>query len=434
MKKLLLSFFILLSVQFAMARKVVVTSGSDNETALTPGMLRYIISTAQSNDTITFNVSKVNLEAKLDISSSVVIDGGKEMVTIDGGSKNQIFNITAYFSSTTILIKNLKLINGKRDSDYGWGGAMYVFVSGGKVSVDNCIFSNNEAVASSDGQGGALRNQGGTFTNCSFFNNKVSGTAGPQGGGAVMAVGGRFINCVFSGNEARYGGGVYATSGALLINCTFTNNSATSSNSAGGIQSEDSKFVNCIAYNNYVNSSINNINAISNSVVTNCAIEASNDLVGTDGNIGLSTSPFKGGNDADSLSLIESSTCIDAGTTSGVTVLAMDILGNHRVAGTNIDLGAYEYGSTPITTGLFTTVATKEPGLYPNPSKGSVYFNKDVFQNRNISIEVYDLTGKLILSQNEISATNAFHIAQTGLFQVKIISDGSAYYQKIVIE
>ena len=414
-----------------MARKVVVTSTSDNESSPTSGMLRYLVDNAQLNDTITFNVSTVNLVAQIDVASSIVIDGGTGMVTIDGGANDRIFNVTSYSSTTKIVIKNLKLINGKEVSDYGWGGAMYVFATSGSVNVDNCIFSNNEAVATDDGQGGALRNQGGTFTNCSFFNNKVSGSAGPQGGGAVQAIGGLFINCVFSNNQAKWGGGVYASNNAQFFNCTFTNNKATSTSSAGGIQSEEAEFVNCISYNNSVNGSESNINAISNSVIKNCAMESSNSFVGTNGNIGLSSSPFKGGNGADSLTLIDGP-CVNAGTTTGITVLSIDILGNIRITGSAIDLGAYEFNSTPLSTSVFTSVYKNTVVLYPNPSKGTVYFNNGILQTNNIEVEVYDLTGKLILTQSQTNSP--LTIAEPGLYQVKVKSNNSVYYQKIIIE
>ncbi len=415
-----------------MARKLVVTSASDNVSSATSGMLRYYVKNSQSGDTITFAVAKVTLAGQIDVSSSVVIDGGANKTTLDGNFKDRILNVTAYFSSDKITIKNLKLINGKRTSDYGWGGGMYVFTSSGNVAVDNCIFYNNEAVAGDDGQGGALRNQGGIFTNCVFSNNKVSGTAGPQGGGGVAAIGGTFINCVFTNNAAKWGGAVYASNNAKFYNCTITNNKATSTSSSGGIQSEGATFVNCVAYNNHVNSTINNVNAIDNSVVKNSAFEAGNALVGTEGNIGLPTSPFKGGHNTDSLSLAENSTCIDAGTTTGITVLTTDLAGNKRIANGLIDLGAYEYASSPITSLSDSEIAEKTPVLYPNPSTGTVYLNKGDLQNSHI--EIYDLVGNFILAQDNIGTGDAISIPQSGVYIVKIKIDGKVYNQKLIVE
>ncbi|WP_028979129.1 choice-of-anchor Q domain-containing protein [Sporocytophaga myxococcoides] len=438
MKNLLLSIFFLSSFQFAIANKVLVTSSSDDVSNPTFGMLRYFIYNSSNGDTIMFNVPNVNLLTKIDIITSVVIDGGKEMVTIDGGYNDQLFNVIAYNSSTTISIKNLKLINGKIISDNAWGGAMKVItgdVSGGKAIVENCIFYNNEAFAFHDGQGGALYSKGlaGVFINCSFFNNKLSGTADLQEGGAVMAWGGTFINCVFSGNQAKNVGGVYAHPDAQFFNCTFAGNRATASNSVGGIQSDKAYFENCIAFNNYANSTSKNINAINFSSIKNCAIESTNALVGLNGNIGLNTSPFRGGSDDDSLSLVQGSPCIDAGT-SDLLAWPTDILGNKRIAGAKIDMGAYEYGSAPIAAGIFTSVVQKEPVLYPNPSKGTVYLNQEILQNGIFSIEVFDLLGKLILVQNDMDESCMLLIEEQGIFQVKIRSNNTVYFQKIVIE
>lgn len=433
MKKLLISLTLLFSIQLVMAKKLVVTSASDIVDSPTSGMLRYFVNNAESGDTITFSVAKVTLAGQISVSSTVVIDGGSNKVTVDGNFLDRVFNVTTYSSINQIVIKNLKIINGKRTGDLAWGGGMYVFVSGGTVTVDNCVFYNNEAAtnAGGDGQGGALRNQGGTFTNCSFINNKVTGTTGPQGGGGVQAVDGTFINCVFSGNKAKYGAGIYA-SDAYIYNCTAANNKSTGSGAAAGIQSEGTGvIVNCVAYNNLLNTTVSNISALEQTKVTNCALESGNALVGTNGNIGLTASPFKGGKTADSLSLIQGSSCIDAGTSTNITVLANDIAGNKRTAGNAIDIGAYEYGST---VGIFDQTSDTELVVYPNPSKGIFYLTADVLKSGKVSVEVYDLIGNLVSVQDDITSGGYFQIAKSGVFLAKINVDNTVYRQKLIVE
>lgn len=430
MKKLLISIACFISMQAVMARKVTVTSSADNVNSPTVGMLRYHLENAQSDDTITFSVSSVKLEGQISLSfKSFVLDGtSMGHVTLDGQSKDRILNVSMYSSSSSVTLKNLKFVNGYRNSDYGYGGALYGFVSSGELNVDNCIFENNSVFSKYDAQGGAIRTNGGTFTNCTFIKNSSFGNQA-QGGGAVQAVGGLFINCLFYMNESKYGGGVYASNGAEFYNCTFVRNVVTVE--GGGIESEGATFVNCISYNNYVNTTISNIKDYS-STVKYCAFETGNALVGTDGNIGLSSSPFKGGSNADSLTLAQGSTCINAGTSVGITVLSTDLLSNKRVEGLAIDMGVYEFGSSPLT-GLNVITSSEEAILYPNPSKGTVYLNSSVFNNSGYDVEVFDMSGNLILQQSN-SKAEKFQLSNTGIYHVKIKTAHSSYVQKVIVQ
>lgn len=434
MKIIFTSFLVFFVLQFGIARKLVVTSSGDDIDNPTVGMLRYYVENFAANDTITFSVDKVSLDASLRITNSVIIDGSSMgMVTLDGQYKDNIFNISTYFSSSKVSIKNLKIVNGKRSDSYAFGGGMYVFIGSGSVVVENCIFENNEANTTSDGQGGALRTDGGTFKNCAFINNKVTGTAGPQGGGGIMAIGGTFINCVIAGNTAKSGGGIYATSGAKFYNCTIANNHATRSESGGGIISESAEFINCVSYNNFSQGSISNIytyGSVTN--IKNCAFESGNTLVGSNNNIGLSSSPFVGGNSADSLSLNSTSPCINAGSTSGIVVLDKDFAGNTRLADGTIDIGAYEYNNS--VTSVLHSFVNSQSLVYPNPSTGIIFFKPDVLQAKLLSVEVYSMSGSKLTTINGDIALQGFRIDQRGIFQLRILTSEGVFQEKIVIQ
>jgi hypothetical protein len=434
MKTIVTLFLLFFVLQIGMARKLVVTSTSDDIENPTDGMLRYFIKNFQYNDTITFDVDKVSLEGSLVITNSVIIDGSSRgMVTLDGQFKGRVFNIKPYYGYE-VLIKNLKIVNGKISDSFAFGGGMYVFLGSGKsVTVENCIFQNNEANASSDGQGGALRTDGGTFINCSFINNKVTGTAGPQGGGGIMAIGGTFINCVIAGNTAKYGGGVYA-SDAKFYNCTVSGNIATNADAGGGIVSESAEIINCVSYSNFSNGVISNIDAYGKiTLIKNCAFDLGNPLVTINYNIALVfSSPFKGGIGADSLSLAVESPCINAGTTSGIEILNTDFLGNSRISGGKIDIGAYEYNS-PVTSILNNNLSNQSV-VYPNPSSGKIYFKKDVLNSQILSVEIYTISGTQLYSIKEENVLQGFKIDQSGIFQLRVFTNEGVFHEKVVIQ
>lgn len=355
MKKYIFSLSLVFGAFYcANARKLIVTLGTDNVNNPTIGMLRYYIKNALVSDTITFNVDRVNLLAELGIDDiNMVIDGSSRgTVTLDAGSNGRVFSISCS-DKTLIGLKNLIIQNGKSDTGFTFGGGMYIFttfLTTGDVVVENCVFQNNQVVANVDGQGGAVRCQGGTFKNCTFLNNKVTGTTTSLAGGAVVALRATFINCLFSGNSARYAGGIYCIGACKIFNCTITKNQSELSASAGGISMNDynsSEIVNCIVYDNKANGSINNIDVGTDAgKYSNCATDTNNPLVGKNGNIGLSITPFKLGSGVDSLTLNPNTLCIDRGTTQGIQVLPFDIQGNARVINGAIDIGAYESTTT----------------------------------------------------------------------------------------
>lgn len=346
--------FIVLAIYAIQAKATthVVTLSTDNYDNPQVGMLRYYIDNASSGDTIIFNVANVMLDTSLRITgiSQLTIDGGAGVI-IDGNQRGRVFNIS-FYSADELTLKNLTIQNGLDSDSYAWGGGLYGYVSNGKLLVENCTFINNQAIASGDGQGGAVRTDGGTFKNCYFLNNSVSGTTSILGGGAIQATGGTFINCVIAGNSANNGGGVFATGGVSFYNCTITQNEAGNADGGGGINVENSCVIkNSIIYNNLANGAVNNVyNHLNSSTLSYCAFNNGDTQVGSSGNIGLTSSPFLHAG-ADSLNIFDGSACQNAGTSNGVTILAKDIAGNDRVNGGIIDVGAYEY-NPPVYTAI----------------------------------------------------------------------------------
>lgn len=424
MKNLISALLLVCCFQLANARTLAVTSSSDDLQNPIPGMLRYFIKYTQPNDTITFNVSNVLLKGEILMVLPVVIDGGINKVTLDGGGVGRIFNVFLKVKSDKFVFKNLIFINGKVYSINGLegGGAMVVSRVEGELMVDNCIFRNNEHSQT----GGAVLAQGGIFTNCIFTQNRLTNI--PSGSGGVYSEDGLFINCVFSYNRGYIGAGVSA-SRSKFYNCTFANNRLPLGGYGGGIVSHGCELVNCIAYGNSSNEGADNVRIDSSTVIKNCAMGPKNARVGRYGNISLTSSPFIGGNGADSLSIVDG-LCVNGGTTVGITILDTDILGNKRIIGATIDVGAYE-SPYLITSILSATTYNSSQILDPNPSKGMFYLNSKMLEGDKWEVEVYDLVGHLVLS---VPNATVFNIPQAGIYQVRVKSRDTIYSNKIVVE
>jgi len=150
-------------------RTITVTSNADTNTS---GTLRYAISNAQDGDIISLSgVSTIELTSRLDISKNVTIEGN-----------GAVFTKSASFTSTNSLLQtgdstevNISRVHfkGGRGS---YGGAIS---NSGTLTVESCIFSDNQATSA----GGGIYNSSSSVTvkGCTFYNN----SGGTYGGGAI---------------------------------------------------------------------------------------------------------------------------------------------------------------------------------------------------------------------------------------------------------
>ncbi len=210
--------------------------------------------------------------------------------------------------------------------------------------------------------GGGMRNwqSSPTLINCFFSGNSASSA----GGGMRNSFGSpTLIDCTFAGNSALHGGGMEnGHSSPTLINCTFAGNSAYS---GGGLHhSFDNGSValtNCILWGNSapVGSQIYEYDNATTTATYTCAqggwagvgnLSVAPLFVDADGPDGVPGTPD------DNLRLQAGSPCIDAGLSASTL---RDLDGNQRIVddpGTAdtgigfpdvIDMGPYEFGSTP---------------------------------------------------------------------------------------
>jgi uncharacterized repeat protein (TIGR02543 family) len=273
----------------------------------------------------------------------------------------------------------------------------------------NCVFKNNSALT---GSGGALNLQksSSSFTDCLFLNN----TAGTEfdsgaGGGIYLAdSNSTLINCIFQGNKAMgeqgsafgNGGAVYSATSSLsfsnslfvqntankyggairnngsspkILNCTFSLNQAVEGGAIHSMGGSNPRIDNSILWGNF--STDNIFDQVDDNWTT--TVPHSNIVEGWTDERAKSLSPSfvdtknPKGQDGkwltndDGFLLTSISKAIDAGTNSLLAVdefdldndknfqesLPIDILGNPRIIGLSVDLGAYEYNPTLNETG-----------------------------------------------------------------------------------
>jgi hypothetical protein len=295
------------------------------------------------------------------------------------------------------------------ESTATWGGGGMFNLQSSSI-LTNCTFSENTA-----NRGGGIYKSSSSssiITNCIFSGNTASG--GGRGGGMYNSdLSSTVINCIFSGNTASMGGGMYNDNFSSLIlnltNCTFSGNTATL---GGGMvnDNEDSpnpgiiSITNCIIYDN--NSGIVNIRGLGSpiSLIVTYSLVQGMDADATNHNLdgntdplfvnapSYTTAPFTGGD----YILQTGSPAINVG--NNATLAAgdtTDLAGNPRIAGSTVDMGAYEFQSAlPITLENFT--ATKESDYAKLEwTTASEINNKEFIISRSSDGSVFTEIGKV---------------------------------------
>lgn len=234
-------------------------------------------------------------------------------------------------------------------------------------AVINCaIYDNN-----TDGNGGGIYNSNGNVTSCTIYLN--IGTSYWSYGGGIYNDGGSAVKCRVYNNSAKYnGGGIYNKTGNIVKTTVYDNfagkvgggiynecevrnciifqnrgygifnskygiiNSCTLMDHGTGIYNEPGGMVkNVISWNNEYNDIDENLSGVSYS----CFAEAQGD------NQNISDDPLfvnvSGDVSTWDFHLLNSSPCIDAGTSEGAP--EDDIEGTPRPQGSGFDMGAYEF-------------------------------------------------------------------------------------------
>ncbi|MEA4975216.1 MAG: sulfatase-like hydrolase/transferase [Paludibacter sp.] len=336
---------------------------------------------------------------------------------LDGG--NQVSPIRNYTlgSSGGGILDGVTIQNGVNQADAngnGNGGGM--ILSGGAV-IRNCVFRNNRT---QNGKNGAA-------LHCHLGNIRIENSL--------------FINNTSTGNggAVQIGGGTSTT----IINCTFANNSSIKPGGAIGLGNNTSNLtvVNSVAYNNMYGETVFNsygqnddINAGGTVISRNSAIESSSTKFSDGNDIGhimltreiapgfVASSSVVGHTmnlsefemiTAASYQLAEGSLCIDAGDVASLSnEILLDLAGESRVQGSQIDIGAYEF-----------KVQTSIPGILPENERavkvkeGIIYITGT---KKNEMLMIYNLSGNLVYKRRLNSGSESVKSTDRGIYFLKI--------------
>jgi hypothetical protein len=316
---------------------------------------------------------------------------------------NSLHVVTAVNADRTTVLDGFYITGGCADGTGHDSRGAGMYIDGGGPHLLRCELSGNWAVAdggalfatdsspelidctlcenavgftsqSDPGTGGAVFVDGGSpnLINCSVHGNFACG----RGGAVVLGPGGSLsaINCCFHANRAvAPAGAIYALdSQAVLINCTFAGNCQDGVGGAIVCESSDDRdpsqlsIANCILWNHS-----QEIAGPGGSLI---AVMYSDIQGGWLGIGNLDIDPLfvdpdgpdgRAGTRDDDLRLSQGSPCIDAGDAAALPKDATDLdgdgdteeplprdcQGNDRVAGGEVDLGAYETGASNDATG-----------------------------------------------------------------------------------
>jgi len=134
--------------------------------------------------------------------------------------------------------------------------------------------------------------------------------------------------------------------------------------------------------------------------------------------------------------LLSNSACIDAGTpdTTGLNLPDFDIIGNPRIGGNGIDMGAFEYNNPE---GIATDIDKPKVIVYPNPANTQVTFQLPT-NHRSSSFQIIDIYGKTIAElpykNNQPNLVWDCKDISSGVYFYQTEIEGINYSGKIIID
>jgi hypothetical protein len=333
--------------------------------------------------------------------------------------------ITSFGGNNGQLVKNIEIIknrfiNNNNENGAG-GGALLLYDMEGLIQ--NNVFENNET----NYGGGAItcfRTQ--TYApitnlfivNNLFFNNSsgISPIGVTKGGGAInlKKMSPRIVNnTIVKNHSTDFGGGIQCdfNSDPLFYNNIFYGNSINSGTENIFLNDNDS---NPSFYNNLIQGSINsNGNPVEGDFTNNVDINPN----------------FTNYNNNE-FTLSSNSGCINAGyqNTVGLNIPTLDLSNNQRIINNLIDIGAYEFQSN---LGFEDISELEQIIFYPNPVKEFLNFKTEHIISK---IEVYDISGRILISNSNSENKLDLSDLKTGNYILKLYTEKGIMNTKIIKE
>ncbi|MHC4864377.1 MAG: S8 family serine peptidase [Planctomycetota bacterium] len=316
--------------------------------------------------------------------------------------------------------------------------------SGGGMSNDdssprltNCTISQNAGLGENwgSGSGGGIHNA--YYSNPRLTNCTISGNASGAGAGIYnfFYSSPTITNCTISGNtsEPVYsgGGGIYCSqdSNPILTNCTIRGNVTTEH--GGGIYCRDHSdpiIINCILWDNspeqiYVRSGeipfVTYYSDVEGGWEGMGNIDADPVFVDANGPDNIA------GTEDDNLRLSAGSPCIDAGNCNYfMTLPCTDHEGGVRLVADQIDMGCYEFGSSPDSDGDWLS-DNSEMGYEDDPDRDNDGLLDGLEILRGTDPCVFDPLGRWNIPADADSIQEALFLSRDG--EIVALSEGTHY-------
>lgn len=353
---------------------------------------------------------------------------------IDGVSIKDAYQMNAGIGSALqVTNTDFTLKNSQISDNFSTNGSGLLIRQGtvpsSTVIVDNCHFYSNYA----ENKGAGIDLAAGSIlvTNSIFDSNTAEfGSSVVLQDGFTINEKSRFVNCLFTNNHSYTYGGMSVFSyarpaGVEMVNCTMTNNTcdATDPALAGSIRSNnvDFRVRNTILWDN-------NPFQESGGNLTKFTVDNSIIYGGFTGNNNQSTDPLFSNVTNNDFTLQPTSGAIDAGDTTGFSIIIplTDLNGNPRYQNGIIDLGAYEYENT--SSASINEFSNSQIVVYPNPTSGLIYFENSIDQ-----VNVYELNGKLIQTEENVNRIDLNHLSQ-GTYLIQMSNSSFTQTERVVLK
>jgi hypothetical protein len=221
------------TVHAVFAQTFTVNDTSDAEGSGSSVTLRYALTNIVDGGVINLPAgATITLTSPLpDITRSITINGNGATLTHSMETSESSMLLYIYGAGVVVKISRLHFKNGNLTGG-GFGGAA-IRNNVGRLTVESCIFSDNQVTGS--GNGGAIYSSGNaaaslTVLGCTFYNNKATnGGAIHRGNGIITLTGNLFL-----GNTANNGKVVYGTVSSITSGgYNVSDNAAVTGTTAG---------------------------------------------------------------------------------------------------------------------------------------------------------------------------------------------------------